>query len=236
MDDRSAAARVLRERVRPVSLAKERVLDVPVELAQLLPHGGLRRGSTVSVGGAATSLALATVAPASVAGSWVALVGLPRVGLSAAEELGVALERVLVVDPVPAGQWSTVVAALAEAVDVVLAGPPAASVPAGQARRVAARVREQGSVLVQVGWPPRAWPDRAELVLEARPLGWSGIGLGHGHLQGRQVEVLVGGRHGADRGRRARFWLPDADGRFTPVQVRPLAPAEPSPRLSLVSA
>ncbi len=221
MADRSAAAQILRERVRPVSLAKERVLEVPGPLASLLPQGGLRRGSVVALSGASTSLALALLAPTVRSGSWAAVVGLPRLGLAAAEELGVPLERLLLVGPVPSSQWATVVAALAEAVDVVLTGPPDASVPAGHARRVAARVREQGSVLLQAGWPPRSWPDRAELTLEARPIGWSGIGVGHGHLQARQVEIHIGGRHGADRGARGRFWLPDGEGRFAAVLPAP---------------
>lgn len=218
MADRAALALTLGERVRPVSLAKERVLEVDGPLASLLPGRALQRGTTVAVSGVATSLALALVASVSTATSWVAAVGLGRLGLAAAEELGVALERLLLVDPVPAGQWAAVVASLVEAVDVVVVGPPSASVAAGQARRVIARLREQGAVLIQVGWPPRSWPDRPELVLTARPLGWRGIGVGHGVLQARQVEVTLGGRHGADRGRTARFWLPDAHGRLAAVE------------------
>lgn len=222
MVDRAAAARILQERVRPVALAKERVLDVPTALAPLLPQRGLQRGTVVATGGAATSLALALAGPATTAGSWAALVGLDRIGLAAAEELGVALERILLVGPVPTSQWAATVVAVAESVDLVLVAPPAAAVAPGVARRVAARVREQGSVLVQVGWPSGRWPERAVLELHARPLGWYGIGSGHGHLRGRQVELRVSGRHGADRGLRSRFWLPDADGRFAPVEQAPL--------------
>lgn len=222
-------------------LAKERLLDVPAPLAPLLPEGGLQRGTTVSVTGIATSLALALVSTASNAGSWVAAVGMGRLGLAAAEELGIAMERLLLVDQVPAGQWPATVAALVDAVDVVLVGPPGSAVPAGHARRVVARARERGAVLVQAGWPARAWPDRSELTLHGRSLGWSGIGQGHGHLRARQVEVQVSGRHGADRPRRGRFWLPDANGRLAPVVVRtigsPGGPGEMDPsRLALVSA
>ena len=224
MADRAAAARILQERVRPIALAKERVLEAPAALAPMLPQRGLQRGTVVATGGVATSLALALIGPATASGSWAALVGLERVGLAAAEELGVSLERVLLVGPVPAGQWAATVVAVAESVDLVLVAPPAASVSPGTARRVTARVREQGSVLVQVGWPSGRWPERAALELHAQPLGWHGIGVGHGHLQGRQVELRVSGRHGADRGLRSRFWLPDADGRFAPVeQAQPAA-------------
>lgn len=218
MVDRVAAALSLSDRVRPVSLASERVLEVSGPLASVLPGGALQRGITVGVGGAATSLALALAASVAGGDSWVAAVGMGSLGLAAAEESGLALERLLLVDPVPPGQWAAVVAALVEAVEVVLVAAPASSVPAGQARRVAARMREQGAVLVQVGWPERAWPQRPELSLQARPLAWSGIGAGHGHLRARQVEIAVHGRHGADRPRSARFWLPDEHGRLAPVE------------------
>jgi hypothetical protein len=152
---------------------------------------------------------------------------MPSLGLAAAAELGVDLERVVLVGPIPASQWSTVVATLAEAFDVVLTGPPAraGSVRPGDARRVAARLRERGAVLVQVGWPSRTWPERPDLPLDARPragagdaaMGWEGIGEGHGHLQARAVTLEARGRRGADRPRRAEVWLPGPDGRLAAV-------------------
>ena len=214
-----AVALSLRERVRPVSLANERVLAAQGPLASLLPDRGVRRGTTVAVGGAATSLALALTASVLAAEAWVAVVGLGHLGLAAADELGVPLERLLLVGPVPAASWDAVVVTLVEAVDVVLVGAPPAPVTPSRARRVTARLRERGAVLLQVGWPERAWPERAELGLHARPLAWAGIGDGHGHLRARRVEISIGGRHGADRGRSAQFWLPDEQGRVAPVEV-----------------
>jgi hypothetical protein len=241
----------LGERARPVSLAREQVLPVLDELTGLLPRG-LQRGTTVAVGGCApTSLALALAAGASAAGSWSAVLGMPSLGLAAAAELGVDLDRLVLVGPVPAGQWSTVVATLAEAFDVVLTRPPgrAGSVRPGDARRVAARLRERGSVLVQVGWPSRTWPERTDLEVDARPragapaLGWEGIGEGHGHLQARAVTLEARGRRGADRPRRADVWLPGPDGRLTavaPTEVAPVIPvagpvAPARPSLTLVA-
>lgn len=223
----------LRERVRPVSLARERVLEVAPFLADLLPDQGLRRGTTVAVSGAdraggtgpgahgsvVTSLALGLVATASATGSWVAAVDLPSLGLAAAGELGLAMARLVLVGPVPGPQWAATVVALVEALDVVLVGPPSGAVPAGLARRIQARGRERGAVLVLVGWPPARWPDRPELTLQARPLGWSGIGWGHGHLRARQVQLTISGRHGAARGRQVELWLPDEQGRLAPVQA-----------------
>ncbi|MFN0025923.1 MAG: hypothetical protein ACKV2O_01885 [Acidimicrobiales bacterium] len=222
----------LKERVRPVSLAGERVLEVAPFLADILPDQGLRRGTTIAIGGGdpaggvgpgasgsvVSSLALGLVAPASTSGSWVAAVDLPTLGLAAAGELGVALARLVLVGPVPGPQWAATVVALVEALDVVLVGPPSGAVPAGLARRIQARGRERGAVLVLVGWPSARWPDRPELTLQARPLEWAGIGWGHGHLQARQVELTVSGRHGAARGRQVRLWLPDEQGRLAPVE------------------
>ncbi|MDQ3680666.1 MAG: hypothetical protein M3378_09035, partial [Actinomycetota bacterium] len=108
----------LREATRPVSLAGEQVLPVLPALQSLLPGGVLRRGSTVVVVGS-TSLALALAAAPSAAGSWCAAVGLPSLGLVAVAELGVSLERLALVGA-PGGSWPAVVAALVDALDVVV--------------------------------------------------------------------------------------------------------------------
>ena len=101
-----AALRLLGDRVRSLAGAAERTLPVPAALVDLVPQGGLQRGSTAATGGvAATSLALALVGPVTVAGSWVAVVGLPRLGLLAAAELGVDLERVILVADPGAAAW-----------------------------------------------------------------------------------------------------------------------------------
>lgn len=196
--------------VQPVALAGERLLPVLGPLEPLFPAGGLRRGSVVSVGGS-TSLALSLLAAASASGSWCAAVGMPALGLAAAAELGVALERFPLV-PAPArgegaGGWAWVVAALADACDVVLARPPA-HVKGADVRRLTARVRERGSVLVLAG----TWPEPAEVQLAVVSSAWEGLGQGHGRLWGRRVEVVAGGRGAAARERRVGLWLPHPDG------------------------
>src|SRR3954464_1989083 len=103
-------------RARPVALAREPVLPVLEPLRPLLPDG-LRRGSTVATGDS-TSLALALLAGPSGEGAWAATVGISNLGLAAAAELGVALDRLVVItDPAPES-WSSVVAALVDALDV----------------------------------------------------------------------------------------------------------------------
>ncbi len=233
-DDGSALSR-LSERVRPTTLAGEQRLEVLPALDELLP-GGLRRGSTLAVDGpAATSLALATAARPSQDGAWVAAVGFPSLGLVAAAELGVVLHRlVLVADPHDADPhdesdaWPSVVAALVDAFEVVLVHADRRVRPS-DARRLLARTRERGAVLVlvtpRVPGAPRpagSWPERSEVELHVTDAVWEGLGEGHGHLRARRVTVEGGGRRQAARPRRAQLWLPSADGEVEPVLPAPV--------------
>lgn len=181
-----------------VTLAEDRILPVSGPLQSLLPDGGLRRGSTVSVVGS-TSLALQLAAASSAAGSWTAAVGLPSLGAVAAAEVGVVLERLALV-PKPGEQWATVVAALLDALDLVLVRPPH-RVRQADARKLTARARERGAVLVPLG----PW-DGADMRLEVASARWHGVGHGDGHLQGCRREVVATGRRAAARERRAVVW------------------------------
>lgn len=223
----------LAERARPVTLAYEQLLPVAEPLRPFLPHGGLARGSVVATSGevAATSLAVALAVEAVARGSWAVAVGLPGLGLAAAHDLGLHLERLAVVAAPPPESWPTVLASLAEGFDVVLAGPPP-RVTAAMARRLTARLRERGAVLVQVGWPGTRWPEGPDVVLDAEEAHWEGIGQGWGCCRARRVAVAATGRRGAVRPRRGWLWLPGETGG---VATAP-PPAEPaaSPRLDLV--
>lgn len=230
---RSAAApsglAELTERIRPVTLSREQRLPVLPCLESLLPGGGLRRGSTVAVGsaagvGGATSLALALVAQASTAGSWVAAVGLPSLGLVAADELGVALERLVLVAAPERDAWGGVVAALVDGFDLVLLHAGRGGVRPADARRLVARARERGVVLVQLG---PSWPDGADLSLEITRSRWEGIDDGHGHLRARKVRVVRAGRGEAAQPRQLDLWLPAASGLAEPV-AEPVAAPEPA--------
>jgi len=206
--------------VTPVALAGERLLPVLPALEPLLPAAGLRRGSVVAVAGS-TSLALALVAAASAEGSWGAAVGMPALGPVAAAELGIVLERFpLVPSPGPSGPggWASVVAALLDALDVVVAGPGGSVRPA-DARRLAARARERGAVLVVAGGAA-TWPE-ADVRLAVARSEWVGLGEGCGRLRGRRVEVVAGGRGSAARERRVALWLPHPDGGVVPAEPLP---------------
>lgn len=196
----------LAQRTRPVTLAGEQLLPVPRALEPLLSDRGLRRGGTVAVDGS-LALALALVAGASAAGSWVVAVGLPDLGVVAAAEAGIVLERLALVPWAGAAAWATVVAALLDAIDVVLVRPPS-RLPAAVARRLAARARERRSVLLPVG---AAWPIAPDLRLAVTASQWEGLGQGYGRLEARKVEVVAAGRGAAALERRATLWLPGPD-------------------------
>jgi hypothetical protein len=217
--ERVARLRSLVDRTRPVALAEQRVLPVLPAIAELLPGQGLRRGATFQVSGevGATSMALALAAGPTQAGSWAACVGLPELGWAAAAEAGVALDHLAVVRT-PAPSWASVTAALVDAFDVVLCGLDHAP-SAAEARRLTARARERGAVLVVVGGRTagagparRAWPGVADVELTVRASEWSGIGAGRGRLVHRRLSLQVSGRRGADRPRRADLWFPGPSG------------------------
>lgn len=191
------------ELVRPVTLARDQGLPVLDALTPLLPEG-LRRGSVVATG--STALALALAAAASAEGSWTAVVGAPSLGFAAALELGIAPERLLAVDP-PGEHWATAVAALVDAVDLVLVS--ASRVAPGEARRLVARARERGAVLLAL--PGTPWPG-ADVRLDVRSSEW----VLDGHLAARRAEVVATGRGAAARERRVTLWLPDHEGRLAP--------------------
>lgn len=189
--------RELTGKTAPVTLAGHKVLPVIPQLETLFPGGGLRRGSTVAVGGS-LGLALAICAGPSKAGAWCAAVGLPSLGVVAAAEAGIALERFpMVADP--GADWPTVTGALLDAFDIVLLRPTTR----GTNRRLEARARERGAVLVIAG----EWPG-ADLRLSVAASEWEGLGDGHGHLERRHMDVVATGRRAAARERHAEVWLP----------------------------
>jgi RecA/RadA recombinase len=182
-----------------VALAGERVLTVPGPLGELLPGGAVQRGTVVSVdgdpGAGATAVAFQLAAAATAAGEWAAAVGLDAsLGGPAAGEAGIALDRFAVVRRVPPARWAAVVAALLDGISVVLAEVPAFA-RAGDARRLLARARERGAVLVAMG----SWPAEAALRLRAAGSTWRGLGAGAGALTERDQRVYVDGRGAAGR-------------------------------------
>ena len=205
---RRARLAAVTEQVRPVVLAQEHTLPLVAPLTQLFPEGALRRGITITVDGVgAASLALALAVAPVQAGSWVAFVDLPGLNLAAAAEAGVALERVACITS--GEQWAAAVAALLGAFDLVIVGRHR-RVRAGDVRRLTARARERGAVLVALGGTGgrAVWPDAPDLGLVATAASWSGLGVGHGHLRSCALQVHAEGRRAFSRPRVAEVRLP----------------------------
>jgi hypothetical protein len=206
-------------------LAGDRTLPVGEPFGSLLPGGALKRGTTLEISGAmgVTSLGLALAAIPAQAGSWVAVVGHRSLGLAAVEELGVPLGRLVLVGVPPPKLWAAAVAALVDAFDLVLVAAEQ-RVNARDGRRLTARARERSNVIVRLGGG--SWPEAADVRLQIDDCQWQGLGVGHGVLRSRLLTVSASGRRGASQPRRARMWLPDAEGKVrlddAPAVVSPL--------------
>jgi len=171
------------------------------------------------LGQGATSLLCTLLAgPGGTAGRWAALVGMPDLGLRAAAELGVDLDRVAVI-PDPGADVLQVVSILIDGVDLIAVSLPSSVRPAPSRQRViVGRLRQRGTVLLVAG----PWPG-ADLVLTARWAGWHGLGSGHGRLRDRELAVQVGGRRAAGQGAAVELLLQvDRDAvRIVPGVARP---------------
>jgi hypothetical protein len=112
-------------------LPDEDVLPVLPALRDLLPAGGLQRGSVVAAG-AWSMLCLALAAGASGAGAWCAVTGLPQLGVAAAADAGLDPGRLLLIAE-PGSSWPQVVASLLDGCEIVILCPPdrAACCPSG---------------------------------------------------------------------------------------------------------
>lgn len=174
-------------------------MAVPPPLATILPEG-LRRGGTTVVTGS-TSLVLAMLAHACAGGAWASVVGQPTIGLLAAAQAGVALDRLAVV-PRPGLDAPTVVAALLDGMDVVVVGPEVALTDT-ERRKLSARARDRGSVLLStVDWPA------AGVVLTVESGRWTGIDAGEGRLRTHEIRLVRTGRGSAAVPRSLDLTLP----------------------------
>jgi hypothetical protein len=213
------------------------VLPVLPALRELLPRGGLTRGSVVTVAEFGL-LALALAAGASADGAWCGIAGVPEAGVLAAAGLGLDAERTLLV-PDPGHAWPQVVASLLDGCELVLLRPPpqvpspgtprapgtpgtpetlgapeamgVRGAPGAQIRqRLEATLRRGQGVLLVVG----DWPG-AQVRLRVLTQGWTGLGDGHGRLRACCAQVMADGRGEAAVPRTRWLWLPAEDGRVT---------------------
>jgi hypothetical protein len=173
-------------------------------LAPLLPGGGLRRGSVVSVQGSA-ALLLALLAAATAQDTWAAVIGVGDLGVLAAAEVGVMVQRLALI-PRPGPDPAPVAAVLLDGMGLV-ALADVGQMPSGVRRSLAARARQRGSVLLPFG----RWPG-ADIELNCHAEAWYGTEAGHGRLRYREVMVHAVGRGAAAQPRTARLLLPGPDG------------------------
>lgn len=196
----------------PIGLAKERILPVVEPLAALLTEGALVRGRSLGVAGsAAPSLALALCVAACDEGAWLAVIDLPTIGLEAAAELGLPLERVVRVDSGDRrrnpSQWAEIVAAAVDGFELIVTTPPPRATPS-VLRRLQTRVQHRGAVLLMLGVTGQ---DAVDVVIRASAPEWEGAGEGHGHLHARRLHVEATGRR-TPRPRHGELWLPNSRG------------------------
>jgi hypothetical protein len=208
-------------------------LPVLPALRELLPRGGLARGSVVAVAEFGL-LALALAAGASADGAWCGIAGVPEAGVLAAAGLGLDAERILLV-PDLGNAWPQVVASLLDGCELVLLRPPARA-PAQVGQRLEATLRRSGGVLLVAG----DWPG-AQVRLRVITQGWTGLGDGHGRLRACCAQVMTDGRGEAAMTRTHWLWLPAEDGSVTvadptDIPVADLPSEGTARRLRVVSA
>jgi hypothetical protein len=197
--------------LRPVALAKSRMLPLGEPWGPLVPNGGLRRGSSVVVqappGLGGLSLALSLLTESSARGHWSAVVGVDDPGVVAIADLGVDLRRVLFV-PRPRGAWAESAADLLDGVDLLIVRPPSRASHAA-ARRLLDRVRERGTVLIVLAEPASLWPLPADLSFDITNAQW----VTSSRLDARYLTVRIGGRGEAVRAGEHVVVLPNRRGR-----------------------
>lgn len=162
-------------------------------------------------GGWSVGFALAGAA-ASTRG-WVAMVEVGNAGFRSAQEVGLPLERLLVLQSIPVSKLSSVVAALVEVVEVVVVNPRR-PIKVRDARRLRARIQEQQALLISLDGG-RHWPDKLDVELETGTNRWTGLGSGHGVLQSREFEIVATGRRSLS-GTQRRVRVQRGSGRFVP--------------------
>ncbi|MEM9039795.1 MAG: hypothetical protein AAGD33_07860 [Actinomycetota bacterium] len=200
-DDLAEVLAELGDRISTGSLATERVLPVAEPLSDLFPDGGLVRGRVVACrsGGGAAILPLLVASRAVADGAWLAVVDVDTIGLDAADELGLPIERIVRVSTASTPTWIDVMGAAVDGFDLVVTRVPeelrgtdrVARHGAAMVRKLMSRLQQKGSVVVVLG-DPGVVPCDLELGIERSV--WSGLGQGWGHLRHRSLELVSTGR------------------------------------------
>lgn len=194
---------------------RDRCMPVDEAFASMLPDAGLVRGRVAGcVGPAAMSLALALASRSGATGSWIAMVGVPMLGVEAADELGVPLDRLVAVDADGGpSAWAERVGVAADGFDLIITRPPPGA--ARTERKVRQRLQARGVVLLAVD--PVAPSMSCDLEFSTSRVDWVGLGQGFGALRARRATVRVGGRR-VPRPVEHELWLPGPGGGVSAVE------------------
>ncbi|WP_206509756.1 hypothetical protein [Rhodococcus sp. KRD197] len=194
-----------------------RTIPTPTPLSELLPHGAMARGTTLSITGAGSVL-VGLVAAVSAAGHHVALIGQPKFGLLAVHEHGGDLSRVALIDPGD-GDPLDVASICIDGIDLVISTVHGRDVPPTRARSILARTRTHAGVFaITDGHMPGL-----DLTIASRPIAVGGIEGSRGRIRSITVETAVHGRGISQRtgrfivtapgfGEQGLRWSPAAEG------------------------
>ena len=185
---------VLREKIRSLEAPRMEQGTFPAlpGLEKLFPEGGLRRGSVYSLSGQHT-LIWALIAEATQRGHFAASVGLSHLGVRSAEDMGVDLDRFVIVHQ-PGSHWWHSTSVLADAVSLLIVSPCGPLPSAHQRDRFEARLRERGSTMLICGH----WPGADGQISVERSI-WEGLAQGSGLLQRQRLRVVLEPRRASRR-------------------------------------
>ncbi|MEV6774341.1 hypothetical protein AB0N05_37470 [Nocardia sp. NPDC051030] len=164
------------------------IIAMPGALGELLPGGGLARGSIIAC--PRGSLVCATLAAATTAGLNAAVVGglrPSRVGLLAAWEMGARLSAIAAVDA-NASQAADVIPVLLDGIPLVVLDVAGMRLRPTEEEALRARVRSKKGILLVTGG---AWVRQPNLSISASPVGNTGIGHGRGRLREIELDMRV---------------------------------------------
>ncbi len=165
----------------------------PGEVTSLVPGSGQVVGLRGVAGMGLTRLGLSLVAGAAPAGMIACVDVRGWLCPAAAWEVGIDLDRLVVVrcdDPVT---WSRVVAGLLDGMGAVYAEVPR-RVPDAPLRTLAGTVRRRGTPLVLNPLSGELPGGVAQLTLEGRRVVWEGTEAGHGRLARRRLVLEASGK------------------------------------------
>ena len=181
--------------LRGVPLRKANILSAGPIFDAVLPDGGLRRGSILVLEAAHAGMTTMTLSllgglPERTWAGW--LDAEHTLSGTALAEHGIDLEHLLIVRGVPSGMWAKTVSTLLDSMSVVVAelsGP----VSSGDARRLAARARERGAVLLVMERGRARWPVEANVRCTVESLSMA-LGVNDAELGGYSCRVKVSSR------------------------------------------